>query len=295
MRASRGRSGRESDGDRSLGARLPALAALGAFALLVVGIIGIGRMEVDPPDWRDDGDRNGQPALEQPREDELRPTWAEEPAENDDAGLDISIPWEIALGVLIALIAAVVVLLLRRLPRGFGPRRRSLITGGELDDLADSADELRKAVRSAGSALDKTDAADPDAIIEAWLALEGAAAGSGAPRQPSQTPSEFTAHLLSRHHADADAIGSLRDLYHRARFSSQPDITAGDVDVARQALATILRTLQTPNRGDTPDPDDAPVPDGAMDRHDAAERHDPEPADAADSSAPPPAGNDGTR
>ncbi|RIQ16369.1 DUF4129 domain-containing protein, partial [Jiangella rhizosphaerae] len=83
------------------------------------------------------------------------------------------------------------------------------------------------------------------AVIAAWLALESAAAGSGAPRDPVQTPTEFTAALLRRHHADEHAVTTLLGLYHRARFAVHPGLGAGDVAAARQALDTVVGTLGT--------------------------------------------------
>jgi hypothetical protein len=61
-----------------------------------------------------------------------------------------------------------------------------------------------------------------DAVVSCWLRLEAAAAEAGSGRDPASTPSEFTAALLTEHHADPEAVGDLLDLYHRARFGASP-------------------------------------------------------------------------
>nr|WP_246211766.1 DUF4129 domain-containing protein [Phytoactinopolyspora alkaliphila] len=131
-------------------------------------------------------------------------------------------------------------------------RNRSSVVGGELEDLPDAADELRRGVHAASAALDRTGTAGPDAVIEAWLALEAAASSSGTPRRPSQTPTEFTDRLLREHHADAGSVTLLRGLYLRARYSAHPHVSGADVTSARQALTSILDTLGTPDRADAP-------------------------------------------
>lgn len=85
------------------------------------------------------------------------------------------------------------------------------------------AEQLRDA---AGAAALNLRAAAPgesrDAVVSCWLRLEAAAAEAGSARDPASTPSEFTAALLTEHHADPQAVGDLLDLYHRARFGASP-------------------------------------------------------------------------
>ena len=79
-----------------------------------------------------------------------------------------------------------------------------------------------------------------DAIIAAWLALEDAAAATGVPRKPSQTPTEFTVSVLEATDADRGAVTGLLRLYHLARFSDHP-ISGSDIEQATQHLATLAR------------------------------------------------------
>ncbi len=107
-------------------------------------------------------------------------------------------------------------------------------------DVAPDLPALRRGIASAESLLDQI--ADPaDAIVAAWLAVEAAAASSGLPRKPAQTPTEFTTDVLSRTPADPAAVTGLLRLYHRARFSSQAP-SAADVDEARRLLGVLARS-----------------------------------------------------
>ncbi|WP_166348233.1 DUF4129 domain-containing protein [Phytoactinopolyspora limicola] len=233
--------------DRRIGALLPALAVFATAALLVISIAGLGRIELDPPDWQ-----VGSGAAEPSRittpapapTDRLIPI---DPDDTDGSLPSITIPWEAALATLIIVIVAVAIVLLRRLPRGRFGRRGSSVVGGHIDDSLDQSHHLRAAVETASTTLDARRGSGSDAIIDAWQHLEAAAEESGAPRRPAQTPSEFTAGLLRHHHADEIATARLRDLYHRARFSTRPDVTPADVDTARAALETIMRTLHAPS------------------------------------------------
>jgi hypothetical protein len=77
-------------------------------------------------------------------------------------------------------------------------------------------------------------------VVAAWLRLEQAAAESGAPRAPHQTPTEFTSALLAEHVADHGAVDRLRGLYQQARFARSGAISETDADDARAALGAIL-------------------------------------------------------
>ncbi len=107
-------------------------------------------------------------------------------------------------------------------------------------DVAPDLPALRRGITSAESLLDEI--ADPaDAIVAAWLAVEAAAASSGLPREPAQTPTEFTTDVLSRTPADPAAVTGLLRLYHRARFSSRAP-SAADVGEARRLLGGLARS-----------------------------------------------------
>ncbi|MFF1878836.1 DUF4129 domain-containing protein [Leifsonia sp. NPDC058230] len=77
-----------------------------------------------------------------------------------------------------------------------------------------------------------------DAIEQAWLGLQEAAEESGVRRLPAETPSEFTARILSRVGADRSAARRLLDLYLRVRFGDAP-VGAADVETARASLESL--------------------------------------------------------
>jgi hypothetical protein len=81
--------------------------------------------------------------------------------------------------------------------------------------------------------------ADPtDAVLAAWIHLEAAAERSGVPRKPSDTPTEFTARVLTGTPADGAAVGTLLNLYLRARFS-RTGLNARDFTRARDCLSRL--------------------------------------------------------
>jgi len=102
------------------------------------------------------------------------------------------------------------------------------------------APELQAGLGAARHLLDTV--ADPtDAVLAAWVALEQAADRSGVSRRPADTPTEFTASVLTATPADATAVTALLALYHRARFSTAgvgPDAVAA----ARRCLDALTRT-----------------------------------------------------
>jgi hypothetical protein len=82
-----------------------------------------------------------------------------------------------------------------------------------------------------------------DAVQEAWLVLEEAAAESGTARRPEQTSTEFTAVVLAAHDVDRGALATLRTLYQRARFGRPDAVTDADAERAIDALDRIADTL----------------------------------------------------
>lgn len=145
-----------------------------------------------------------------------------------------------------ALVAALLVFLLirwlskRALPDGEVPADRDVPDG-----LADTGDEVRRAVVDAvDAALDRLGASGPprDAVVAAWMELEAVAERVGVERAPAQTPTEFTAGLLAATAAPADAVTQLRGRYHAARFSDHA-VTSDDVAQARDALRRIAAAL----------------------------------------------------
>jgi hypothetical protein len=130
--------------------------------------------------------------------------------------------------------------LIRRLRRRPAP----LLAGSDLEhDLGGYADALRARVEQAAATLRADRRTSGDSVIACWLVLEDAAAESGTERQGWQTPSEFTADLLLRQHADPAACARLLRLYQRARFGHEA-LAADDTAAAAQALAVIAATLR---------------------------------------------------
>ncbi|MDR1799980.1 MAG: DUF4129 domain-containing protein [Bifidobacteriaceae bacterium] len=126
-----------------------------------------------------------------------------------------------------------------RRPRNDSPAIGVNAPAGTIDlDLDQVADAVELALR----ALDQ--AATPrDGVVAAWVALEEAALRQGVPRDPAQTPTEFTVALLGATPAPPAATAALCAMYHQARFSSRP---VADADCAQAAthLRAIIHALQ---------------------------------------------------
>ncbi|WUJ75279.1 DUF4129 domain-containing protein [Kribbella soli] len=76
-----------------------------------------------------------------------------------------------------------------------------------------------------------------DAVIACWVALEEAAASAGVPRDPSETPAEFTVRVLGIGGISEGQLVRLGALYREARYS-----THGSSEEARaEARAALLR------------------------------------------------------
>lgn len=160
-------------------------------------------------------------------------------------------PWQNVLVVLAVLaVLAVLIYSLRQVWRTRLHHREEFF---EVDDVAEDATGTRPggvvnlpaladAVEEALQRLD--DVREPrDAVVAAWVELENAAARHGWERDPAETSTEFTAHLLAVSPAPAEAIATLRRLYQHARFAAHP-VTGDDVLSARAALESIARELE---------------------------------------------------
>lgn len=109
------------------------------------------------------------------------------------------------------------------------------VAAGDAAEPEPDLPALRRGVDAARAVLAGRAAPD-DAIIAAWLELEAAAASSGVPRAPSDTPTELTTAVLDATSADPVATRGLLHLYHRARFAPGAVMTADDVAAARACL-----------------------------------------------------------
>ena len=99
---------------------------------------------------------------------------------------------------------------------------------------------LVRGAESAESILAEVGGVPRDLILRCWLALEEAAAASGAARRPSDSPTEFTGLVLRATQADPASVDTLLHLYHQARFSQHP-ITDDEVRSARAAVVKLAR------------------------------------------------------
>lgn len=162
--------------------------------------------------------------------------------------LGFGLSTSIALALLALLFAALGVLVVlvslrwhrRRLEPGRNPTAGDGI--GEMD--TEAVRTLLQGTRSALLRLRQRVGGPPgDAVQQAWLELEAAAAECGTARRPEQTPTEFTGAVLADHAVDPDALATLRGLYQRARFGRADSVTEADADAAITALDRIAATL----------------------------------------------------
>lgn len=159
----------------------------------------------------------------------------------------------VIIGVVLTALVVAVTAALRAAP----DLLRALLADRRREPPDDPAIRITETLRDAADDAARDVAAAPpgrsgDAVIACWVSLEQAAQRVGTPRDPSATPTEFTAALLSEHSADPDAVRTLLRLYHRARFARGrlPDEAAV---LARDALQQISAGLPAaPRRGETP-------------------------------------------
>ncbi|MBT0993618.1 DUF4129 domain-containing protein [Cellulomonas sp. DKR-3] len=166
-----------------------------------------------------------------------------------DATTDMP-PWlsALVLVVLLSIIAFVGAKAARRVRQWLEDQRVPAVDddappGDLLGDVADLArPALSAGLDHAVLELDR-DVPPSDAVVAAWIALEGSAERSGLVRDPAQTASEFTLDLLDATEADGAASRELLGLYLAARFSEHP-LEAADVARARRALEVIGRGVR---------------------------------------------------
>jgi hypothetical protein len=162
------------------------------------------------------------------------------PAQDRAPQMDIPMPSElpdvlaVPVTVYLVLLAGLVlfglvgIIVAFELPRWRRPRgvRGVEVEGGEVGESA----VVRRVEKALQEFTEHPNRPPRDAVIAAWLALEAAE-----PRQPHQTPTEFTEKL------GVDAV-VLRDLYQRARFGHE-DVTVAQARQAQQELGRIVREL----------------------------------------------------
>lgn len=155
----------------------------------------------------------------------------------------------ILVGLLLCGLGLVVLIggLWRRVPL-LRRRRKGVRHGDEPEPEGEPASRasglVRRAARGALGELRARAGGPPaDAVVAAWVVLEGAAAKAGSARQAHQTPTEFTAAVLAEHAVDTDALHRLRRLYQRARFGTATTLTRADVAAAEADLETLVGDL----------------------------------------------------
>jgi hypothetical protein len=161
----------------------------------------------------------------------------------------------LAIAVIVA--AAVIFFFVRRYLRGRPTHLRlpamtspedvqTMPAAAEVEQEPDTA-TVHRGLRAALDALD--DEREPgDAVVKAWLGLQAAAEESGVERRSAETPTEFTARVITRVQADAHAATALVDVYQGVRFGGHP-ITSAEVRAARSAVHALLASWHDPVLG----------------------------------------------
>ena len=139
----------------------------------------------------------------------------------------------IVLGVLLLFVLA-----LRDLLRRVTPR-----IAGEGEAAFDTPEVPQAVLEGADHGLEALEHGPPrNAIVAAWVALEGAAGAAGLPRHPAETSTEYVVRVLRVWDVDPRSLAGLAALYREARFSTHP-LTEDHRRQAISALATIRSDL----------------------------------------------------
>ncbi|MCE7008650.1 DUF4129 domain-containing protein [Kibdelosporangium philippinense] len=208
--------------------RLPVLLAVGAFLLIaVVAARGSSGIPTGTPDLRIGGGSTSA--------DELTGI----PAVPSEALAYTTGAYMILMAA--AFLFGLAMLLLGLTTIRFYRRKRVRMRGVIAGKVADGGESwVVEATRRALTEMDRKIGGPPsDAVIAAWVELEESAARTGIERKPHQTPTEFTSAVLVGQNVDAQALRTLRTLYHRARFGKPGSVTEDDALLARRALETI--------------------------------------------------------
>jgi hypothetical protein len=206
----------------------------------VAGILLAGPTRLGKPLW--DGGVLPFPRVTLPPHAEHSPSLPTQPPATP-RGVSIDGPLiltVLGLGVLLVGAVLLVLWLLRRSRRLGASRlsRRQLADTDPGPDQPEPASDPAPAVsRGIARALELLDGsrAPSDAVVEAWLGLQEAAADSGVPRRAAETPAEYATRLIVRLDADRRAADTLLRLYQDVRFGTHA-ASAADVRLARDCL-----------------------------------------------------------
>ncbi|NUS00878.1 MAG: DUF4129 domain-containing protein [Kribbellaceae bacterium] len=131
--------------------------------------------------------------------------------------------------------AAIVVLIVVAIIRTVRRVRLPKLEPADNDWERVKAERLAEAVDTGLAQIDTGTATD--AVVACWVALEQASASAGVPREPSETPAEFTVRVLGVGGISEPELIRLGELYREARYS-----THGSTEAARtEARAALLR------------------------------------------------------
>ncbi|TCC34988.1 DUF4129 domain-containing protein [Kribbella sindirgiensis] len=140
--------------------------------------------------------------------------------------------WQAVVYLIIAAVVGFILLLIIRIVRRV---RLPQVEADEPDWERMKAERLAEAVDTGLARIDTGTATD--AVVACWVALEEAAASAGVPRDPSETPAEFTVRVLGIGGISEPQLIRLGALYREARYS-----THGSSEQARtEARAALLR------------------------------------------------------
>jgi hypothetical protein len=159
--------------------------------------------------------------------------------------LDIAADPGLVAKIIVGLVIVMAVLAITLSLLTFLRNRQRLGVGAVVEAVEGTIDtiprlRLKEAVEQARDLLVREGGRPRDAVIEAWVTLENAAAHK---RAPHETATEFTVGLLEKENADEAALRELRTLYQRARFG-QDDVDDDSVTRARAALEQIMATIR---------------------------------------------------
>ncbi len=194
-----------------------AVAALLAFAALTAAHSSPRLDRVEPPvDIVPTLPRFDRPVAEQ-----AAASPASEPSAGP-AGGDAGLPdWAgtAALGLLVALVAGIVVLVVWTVVRD----RLGRVTGSSTPTGAPRQRAADEVVAALDAGLDDLSDADRDprrAVIACWVRLEQAAAAAGTPRRPGDTPTDLVSRLLREQRVSADVLAGFAEVYREARYAT---------------------------------------------------------------------------
>lgn len=108
------------------------------------------------------------------------------------------------------------------------------------------ATEVVAAVEAGLYELDELDTDPRRAVIACWVRLEKAAEAAGTTRLAGDTSTDLVLRLLSAHRLSGDVLGTLADLYRRARYAARHEVDGPMRDQARAALTRVRAELIAP-------------------------------------------------